>query len=393
MIAEYEFVPAGVNDTPNVANRTGSFAFNRPNTHTLFFLAMNTIVSDELPATEITLKAGIWPRMRIAIFVIAILLCLTPWFTPPIALAMGAVLAIAIGNPFPKVTKKSGKLLLQICVVMLGFSMDLPSMLRAGSTGFILAAIGIVVALGAGYLLGRLLGVNRMTGALISTGTAICGGSAIAAMGATLESSETDITVAMGTVFLLNGVALYLFPIIGGLLGLTQHQFGTWAGLGIHDVSSAVGAGAAYGLGALQTATAVKLSRALWIVPVVLVMAWAYHRGTRKLAVANADFGFTPEAGTDESPAAPKRAKIQIPWFIALFILAGLARTFIPIVGDVAEPLTRIATIGFTVTLFLVGAQLSRKTLRSVGVPAMALGVGLWLIIGGGALWAAMHLA
>ncbi len=331
-------------------------------------------------------------NVRVGLFCLAVALCLTPWFTPPIALALGAVLAIAIGNPFPKATKKSGKLLLQICVVMLGFSMDLPSMLQAGSTGFVLAAVGIVMALIVGHLLGRLLGVNRMTGALISTGTAICGGSAIAAVGATLEASESDITVAMGTVFLLNGVALYLFPIIGHHLGLTPHQFGTWAGLGIHDVSSAVGAGTAYdrGLAALQTATAVKLSRALWIVPVVLVMAWAYHRGARKLAVANAEFGFTPEAAAET--AAPKRAKIQIPWFIALFILAGLARTFIPAVGEVAPTLTRIATLGFTVTLFLVGAQLSRRTLRSVGLPAMCLGVGLWLIIGGSALWAAMRL-
>jgi uncharacterized membrane protein YadS len=334
---------------------------------------------------------------RVGLFLVAIALCLTPWFSPPIALAMGAILAIAIGNPFPKATKKSGKLLLQVCVVMLGFSMNLPTMLQAGSTGFVLAAVGIVVALVAGSLLGRVLGVNRMTGALISTGTAICGGSAIAAVGATLEASESDITVAMGTVFLLNGVALYLFPIVGHLLGLTQHQFGTWAGLGIHDVSSAVGAGTAYhGLVALQTATAVKLSRALWIVPVVLAMAWAYHRGARKLAIANADFGFTPEAGAgappDPAPPSQKRAKIQIPWFIALFILAGLARTFIPAVGKVAGPLTHAATIGFTVTLFLVGAQLSRKTLRSVGLPAMCLGVGLWLLIGGGSLWAAMRL-
>jgi uncharacterized integral membrane protein (TIGR00698 family) len=193
-----------------------------------------------------------------------------PWVSPPAALALGAILALTHENPFPHVGKKVSAKLLQVCVVFLGFGMDLPVVFRSGLQGADLAAATIATTFGLGWLLGKRLGIDRKVSTLISAGTAICGGSAIAAVGSVIGVGESEISVAMGTVFILNAVALYAFPVVGHALGLTQVQFGTWAGIAIHDISSVVGASANYGLDALQTATAVKLARALWIIPVAL---------------------------------------------------------------------------------------------------------------------------
>ena len=308
-------------------------------------------------------------RLTQILFIALALLCLTPWASPPVALAAGMALALTLGNPFPKVGKVAAPKLLQGCVVLLGFGMNLAVVLKAGASGAAFAAVSIGVTFAFGYWLRGRLGIAQKTSALISAGTAICGGSAIAAVGSVIDAEEGDMTVAMGTVFVLNAVALFVFPPIGHALGLTPTQFGTWAGVAIHDISSVVGAAAHYGGGALGTATAVKLSRALWIVPVSLAAAFAFRRG----------------AGTGPT-------KLQIPWFIGLFLLASVARTLLPPIASFAPTLTHLATVGLTVTLFLIGTGLSRETLRRVGWKPLAQGIALWLVISAGSLWAVMKL-
>ena len=314
------------------------------------------------------MNRNIGPRTA---FFFLLAFCLSPWASPPLALALGLALALTLGNPFHDGSKHAAKWLLQGCVVLLGFGMNLAVVLKAGANGagFAAGSIGFTFVLG-WWLRGR-LGIGAKTSALISAGTAICGGSAIAAVGSVVGALEGEMTVAMGTVFVLNAVALFVFPPLGHALGLTQTQFGTWAGVAIHDVSSVVGAASHYGLGALQTATAVKLSRALWIIPVSLAAAFAFRRN-----------------------AAPGQAagKMQIPWFIGLFVLASVARTFLPPVAALAPTVTRGATEGLTVTLFLIGAGLSRPMLRSVGWKPLAQGVLLWLSISAGSLWVVLRL-
>jgi uncharacterized integral membrane protein (TIGR00698 family) len=284
--------------------------------------------------------------------------------SPPVALALGAILALTHENPFAHLGKRLSTKLLQVCVVFLGFGMDLPVVLRTGLQGGGLAAATIATTLALGWILSKQFGINRKVSAMISAGTAICGGSAIAAVGSLIGVGESEISVAMGTIFVLNATALYVFPLVGHALRLTQVQFGTWAGIAIHDISSVVGASAHYGLQALQTATAVKLSRALWIIPVALGIAAAFqsrdaHRQT----------------GTRH------KSKMQFPWFIGLFLLASVARSFVPGMAAVAPALGHAATTGLTLTLFLIGAGLSTKTLRAVGWRPFLQGIMLWLFI------------
>ena len=298
------------------------------------------------------------------VFLLLAAACLTPWVGPPTALAAGVALAILVGNPFAAESRRISKPLLQASVVLLGFGMDLPSVLRAGAGGAGFAAGTILLTLGLAAVVGRLLKVDRDASALIGGGTAICGGSAIAALSGVIAADEAAISVAMGTVFILNAVALYLFPPLGHLLGLSQTQFGTWAGVAIHDVSSVVGAAGVYGRQALETATAVKLSRALWIVP-VCVVAGVLHR--RRLA----------RKGTATGESTPAK-RAPVPWFIGLFLLASVARTFVPGVASAAPVLTLVATHGLTLTLFLIGAGLSAATLRKTGWRPLAQGLILW---------------
>jgi uncharacterized integral membrane protein (TIGR00698 family) len=311
------------------------------------------------------IHADALPRgTRQALFITAAALCLTPWVSPPVALALGAVLALTHENPFAPLGKKVSAKLLQVCVVFLGFGMDLPVVLRTGLQGAGLAAATIATTLGLGWVIGRRLGIDRKVSALISAGTAICGGSAIAAVGSVIGVGESEISVAMGTVFILNAAALYAFPVLGHALGLTQVQFGTWAGIAIHDISSVVGASAHYGLDALQTATAVKLSRALWIIPVGFAAAAVFR--TRK---------------TDSQMATHQKPSVRVPWFIVFFVVASVARSFVPGVAAMAPVLGQVATTGLTLTLFLIGAGLSAKTLRAVGWRPFVQGVLLWLFI------------
>jgi uncharacterized integral membrane protein (TIGR00698 family) len=296
------------------------------------------------------------------------------WATPPVALIAGIIFALCLGNPFHHRGHKIAKYLLQICVVLLGFGMNLPVILRAGWNGSLFAALTIGTTLSLGYWIGRRLDINRNTSILISAGTAICGGSAIAAVGSVLAVTEGEIAVAMGTVFLLNAVALYLFPFLGHAMHLNQHQFGIWAGVAIHDVSSVVGAALPYGKEALETATAVKLSRTLWIIPLTLGLVFAAGRSHRVKLV-------DPVTAENGSHLTARKAKVEIPWFIAFFLLASLARSYWPVIATWAPGVSHVARGGLTVVLCLIGASLSPRTLHSVGWKAAVQGMLLWFCI------------
>lgn len=291
------------------------------------------------------------------------------WGSPPLALLAGAVFALAFGVPFARAGSQFAKRLLQICVVLLGFSMNLPEVLRAGLDGSLFAAATIATTLLLGYWLGGRLALNAKTTTLISAGTAICGGSAIAAVGAVIAVTEAEIAVAIGTVFLLNAAALYIFPVIGHTLHLSQAQFGLWSGVAIHDISSVVGATMSYGPDSLATATAVKLSRTLWIVPLTLFLAMAFRQ--RQAAP-------TPPPATAEKTGKWKTA---VPWFIGFFLLASLSRSLIPAVAGWTAGISQIARAGMTLVLCLIGASLSPSTLRVLGWRAATLGVALWVFI------------
>jgi uncharacterized integral membrane protein (TIGR00698 family) len=279
--------------------------------------------------------------------------------SPPVALAMGLAFGLLFAHPFSKQATRVSRILLQASVVGLGFGMDLHAVLRAGRSGFLYTLVGITFALAVGIALGNLCQVDRRSAYLISTGTAICGGSAIAAIGPITGCSDEEMAVSLGTVFVLNSVALLTFPAIGGLPKLTQTQFGLWAALAIHDTSSVVGAAAKYGATALQVGTTVKLARALWIVPLALATALLKH----------------------------VKARIQWPWFIAFFCLAAVCNTYLPASRPVYELLNRLARVGLTLTLYLIGTGLSLATLRKVGHRPLIQGVLLWLVISIVSLW------
>ncbi len=322
--------------------------------------------------------------LKIVLFAAGIVFCLTAWASPPLALTLGIVLALCADNPFPRASKRVAAFLLKACVVLLGFGMNLLVVLHAGANGMVFAAGSIGLTLLLGTLLGRRLQIHPRTSALISAGTAICGGSAIAAVGSVVGAEEGEMTVAMGTVFVLNAVALYIFPPIGHALHLSQTQFGTWAGVAIHDISSVVGAASHYGLNALQTATAVKLSRALWIIPVAFGAAHAF-RAPRIQSVEGTTIGFDP------AQAAGSKGKLHIPWFIGLFLLASVARSLVPGVASLAPLMAHLAVIGLTLTLFLIGTSLSKETLKAVGWKPLLQGVLLWGFISGCSLLIILH--
>jgi len=306
-----------------------------------------------------------------ALFILLILFCLSPCGSPPFALALGLVIAFTIGNPFPEVEGKITKYLLQISVVLLGFGMNLKTVYDAGKDGIGFTIVTIFGTLILGYFVGKLLKIGSKTSTLISSGTAICGGSAIAAVAPVIDAEKDEITVSLGTIFVLNSVGLFVFPVIGHLLGLTQHQFGVWSAIAIHDTSSVVGASASYGPEALVVATTVKLARALWIAPVALLFAYIYR---------NRD--------------SQKKAKIAIPWFILLFLLATAVRSYAPgfIFPSLFDSLVNLAKAGLTVTLFFIGASLSRETLKKFGCWALLQGVILWVVISAVGLWAVYNL-
>lgn len=294
-------------------------------------------------------------RYNKPIFIVLFVCCLLPFVTPAIALFSGLAFALTAGQPYPKFSKKTSKYLLQFSVVGLGFGMNLYASLQSGKEGMLFTIVSVFAVLALGMWLGKRLLIDRKTSYLIAAGTAICGGSAIAAVGPVVKADDNQMSMSLGTIFILNAIALFIFPPIGHLLGLTQEQFGLWAAIAIHDTSSVVGAGAAYGETALEIATMVKLTRALWIIPITILTMFLFKQ---------------------------KGAKITIPWFILFFILAMVANTFLSLPEALTRSVVWAAKQGLTLTLFLIGAGLSRQVIRQVGIRPMVQGVLLWIFIG-----------
>lgn len=300
---------------------------------------------------------------------------IVPWiwkpardWAPGLAVLSGIIFSITWGNPFQQYTSKITSNLLGLTIVGMGFGMNLTDVLHAGANGFFYTLIGITLGLGLGMALGKWFKVSENTACLVSVGTSICGGSAIAAAAPVLKAEAHDIALASATIFLLNAVALWIFPPIGALLGFDQLQFGYWAALGIHDTSSVVGAAMAYGEEALEIGTTVKLARALWIVPVTLFLSF-----------------FAVKKDENEK----KSFKLRIPWFIPYFIVASAIMTFLPrllpcsaeIVNSGGSLLKNISKFLMIMTLFLIGANLSKDKLKKLGLRPIIQGLILWLIL------------
>ncbi|RII26279.1 MAG: putative sulfate exporter family transporter [Geobacter sp.] len=292
-------------------------------------------------------------RLRQTLFVLCLALCAFPWVSTAVALVMGVAFSFLIGNPWPYKSAKVSKVILQVSVVGLGFGLSLGEVLHTGRSSLLYTVVGIIFTLSVGYLLGTLFKTDKNTSLLISFGTAICGGSAIAAMAPVLKAKDDETAVALATVFTLNSVALLLFPLVGHILNLSQGTFGTWAGLAIHDTSSVVGAASAYGASALAVGTTVKLTRTIWITPVVIGTAWLKK----------------------------SERKAGIPLFIIGFVLAATIRTLLPQYDFYWGGLASVAKQCLVGTLFLVGAGLSREVLKKVGVRPLLQGVTLWLLV------------
>lgn len=300
------------------------------------------------------------------IFAVIVLLCLFSIISPPVALLLGVIIVNVFGNPFIEFNHKAITFLLQFSVVGLGFGMNASSALSAGKEGFVLTVFSIFSTIIFGLLLGKWLKTERKTSHLISCGTAICGGSAIAAISPVIKSNENQTSIALGVIFILNSIALFVFPFIGHQLDLSQKDFGLWCAIAIHDTSSVVGAANKYGAEALQIATTVKLARALWIIPISLLTAVIFKN---------------------------KNSKIKVPYFIGLFVLAMLLNSYVPQISFIAPGIVTLAKIGLTITLFLIGATLNINTLKSVGVKPLLQGIFLWIFIAGLSLTAIIYLS
>lgn len=292
------------------------------------------------------------------LFFLGIILAASGVLSPPFALAAGLAYGLLTAHEYHVDARRLSKFLLQASVVCLGFGMNLGEVIRVGRSGFLYTAVGITFAMLVGIGLAMLLRVGKTQGFLISAGTAICGGSAIAALAPVTAASDEAMAVSMGTVFVLNSVALFIFPAIGHALHLSQMQFGLWSALAIHDTSSVVGAAARYGSVALAIATTVKLARALWIVPMSVGTALVRR----------------------------SRARIHLPWFILFFCLAAVANTYLSSFSAVYPTLRHLGILGLTATLYLIGTGLSMKTLRQVGVRPLLQGILLWIVVAAGSL-------
>jgi len=298
-------------------------------------------------------------------YILIILLILFPYeilgcnsfITPAIALFIGLFYALVFNKPYPKFNKKASKYLLQTSVVGLGFGMNVTEALKSGGNGMLFTIASVVGVMIIGVVVGRMMHINRKTSYLISSGTAICGGSAIAAVGPTLKADEDEMAVSLGVIFILNAIALFIFPPIGHFFELNEIQFGTWAAIAIHDTSSVVGAGEAYGQLALQTATLIKLTRALWIIPLAIVTMFIFRDNSKK---------------------------ISIPWFIFLFIIAMLINTYCNLSDELTSSIAWLAKKGLILTLFFIGASLSLATIKHIGIKPLILATILWFIIGVG---------
>lgn len=308
------------------------------------------------------------------------------WVTSPVALLLGIVFALVFGATYEKFTKLMSKKMLQYSVIGLGFGMNVNQALASGKEGMLFTIVSVFGTLAIGWLIGRkMLKVDQETSYLISSGTAICGGSAIAAVGPTIKAKSESMSVALGVVFVLNAIALFVFPYIGDAIGMTMKQFGMWAAIAIHDTSSVVGAGAAYdamrpdlmaaeGVSALEVATTIKLTRALWIVPLVLITPFLMR-------------------SKEEDAVASKPWYKAVPSFIIWFVVAILLNTYLltnaTLIGDhaaaigasISGAVNQLAKHVITLSLFFIGAGLTRETLKAVGVRPLVQGILLWITI------------
>lgn len=286
------------------------------------------------------------------LFVVIFLLCASSFVPAPMALVGGFLFTLLLGHPFPALGNKATSWLLKASVIGLGFGMNANSALQAGKDGFWLTICSITITLVLGYFIGKALKLDRKMSHLTASGTAICGGSAIAAVAPAVEADEKQVSMSLGVVFLLNSIALVVFPILGHLFGLTEHQFGLWSAIAIHDTSSVVGAASAYGEEALKVATTVKLARALWIIPVSLLSVFLFKS---------------------------KGKKVSIPWFILLFVVTMLFNTYCPLSFN--GLIFKASKSLLVATLFLIGASLSIESIKEVGLKPLLLGVMLWVVI------------
>jgi uncharacterized integral membrane protein (TIGR00698 family) len=287
-------------------------------------------------------------------FFAGLIISATGYISPPVALTAGIIFGLCVTHPLPADSKDLSRFLLQASVVALGFGMNLHEVIKAGRSGFVYTELGISFALAVGLGLGKLLQVRGNSSFLISTGTAICGGSAIAAVGPIIQADEHEMALALGTVFILNSVALLIFPAIGWALHLTEQQFGLWAALAIHDTSSVVGAASKYGAAALVVGTTVKLARALWIVPLALITAAVKH----------------------------SKSRVKLPWFILFFCLAAVVNTYVPNISELTHSMFTLGRYSLTAVLFLIGTSISPAALKEVGWRPLAQGILLWIVVG-----------
>jgi uncharacterized integral membrane protein (TIGR00698 family) len=292
--------------------------------------------------------------LRQFLFITIIVVCLGGFISSPIALLAGFLFTQFIGHPFIHLNHKLVNWLLKASVIGLGFGMNITTVVHVGGEGVWLTVGSILLVLTLGIILGYYLHINKKTTHLVSCGTAICGGSAIAAIAPVIKASEKEISISLGIIFLLNSLALFIFPVMGHWLQLTQHQFGLWCAIAIHDTSSVVAAANSYGVEALQTATVVKLARALWIIPASLITAVVFS-GDKK--------------------------KINIPWFIGLYIIVMLLNSYSNTVHHIGVYVVDISKRGLVLTLFLIGAGLSLQQIKAVGFKPLLLGITLWMVV------------
>ncbi len=293
-------------------------------------------------------------KKSLYLYFIFITISLLPLVTAPIALFLGLLFALTNKNPFPNFNKLISRCLLQVSIVGLGFGMNVHESLKTGGNGIVFTIISVVSVMFIGVFIGKYFKIDKITSYLISSGTAICGGSAIAAVGPLTKADQNQISISLATIFILNAVGLFIFPLFGKLLDLTQHQFGVWAAIAIHDTSSVVGAATIYGKEALQVATTVKLTRALWIIPLSLATAMIFKN---------------------------KDEKLQIPWFILLFIVAMLINSYFQLPKIFTSYIVYLSQRLLVLTLFFIGAGLSRTSIAKVGIKPLLLALFLWCFI------------
>ena len=285
------------------------------------------------------------------LFIILAALCFSPVVSPPIALFLGIIFVNIFGQVFN--ADKIIKIVLQVSIVGLGFGINLKQALQAGSEGFLFTVFSITLIVVLGIVLGYIFRIDKIITQLISFGTAICGGSAIAAIAPILKADGKQTSVSLGIIFLLNALALFIFPEIGQYFHLSQNQFGIWSAIAIHDTSSVVGAASKYGHEALQTATTVKLARALWIIPISFMLSFLNKSG----------------------------GKVKIPYFIGFFILAILVNSYFPAIKEVTNYVVDFSKSSLKVALFLIGTGLSFQNLKNIGIKPLLLGIILWVVI------------